>query len=233
MQQHNQTEQNSIWLSSLYHACMLLRQKGKWHADDAGGYRIQSPHIAIFGQTLQRSATGCNSGGAETLQARSEIVGIHAAYTLGKHFLLMTTTVPAPCNGGVLFLKAPLTANLSFAACMCSFTATSKPAPHFPPASFFRTTVSPALRGGPFQGCSIIQVALPPPGHDLRLVQGALVWRFHRPLRLGHGIRNTAWNVKVIGCWCPSKPQKMVTLKNFLMHMKEVHLCCAPSGIGV
>ncbi|KAI6022222.1 hypothetical protein PISMIDRAFT_689263 [Pisolithus microcarpus 441] len=47
-----------------------------------------------------------------------------------------------------------------------------------------------------------------------------------------HGIRNKAWNVKVICRWCPSEPYKVVTRKNFLRHMKEVHFCFARSENG-
>ncbi|KAI5992940.1 hypothetical protein EDD15DRAFT_2268523 [Pisolithus albus] len=48
-----------------------------------------------------------------------------------------------------------------------------------------------------------------------------------------HGITNIAWNVKITCRWCPSEPQKVVTRKNFLRHMKEKHLCCARSDNGV
>ncbi|KAI5997467.1 hypothetical protein EDD15DRAFT_2245898 [Pisolithus albus] len=48
-----------------------------------------------------------------------------------------------------------------------------------------------------------------------------------------HGITNIAWDVKVICCWCPSEPQRVVTRKNILRHMKEVHLCCARSENGI
>ncbi|KAI6094243.1 hypothetical protein EV401DRAFT_1312312 [Pisolithus croceorrhizus] len=40
-----------------------------------------------------------------------------------------------------------------------------------------------------------------------------------------HGIRNIAWNVKVVCCWCPSEPQREIVRKNFSRHVKEVHLC--------
>ncbi|KAI6128546.1 hypothetical protein EV401DRAFT_893495 [Pisolithus croceorrhizus] len=48
-----------------------------------------------------------------------------------------------------------------------------------------------------------------------------------------HGIRNIAWNVKVTCCWCPAEPQKMIVRKNFLRHMKEVHLCHPRSGARI
>ncbi|KAI5992931.1 hypothetical protein EDD15DRAFT_2440996 [Pisolithus albus] len=47
-----------------------------------------------------------------------------------------------------------------------------------------------------------------------------------------HGIRNKAWNAKVICSWCSSEPHKVVTRKNFLRHLKEVHFCYARSENG-
>ncbi|KAI5992938.1 hypothetical protein EDD15DRAFT_956443 [Pisolithus albus] len=47
-----------------------------------------------------------------------------------------------------------------------------------------------------------------------------------------HGIRNKAWNVKVICRWCPAELYKVVTRKNFMRHMKEVHFCYARSENG-
>ncbi|KAI6117398.1 hypothetical protein EDD16DRAFT_1010412 [Pisolithus croceorrhizus] len=44
-----------------------------------------------------------------------------------------------------------------------------------------------------------------------------------------HGIRNIARSVKVVCRWCPSEPQREVVRKNFLRHVKEVHLCCPRS----
>ncbi|KAI6038122.1 hypothetical protein EDC04DRAFT_2038357 [Pisolithus marmoratus] len=40
-----------------------------------------------------------------------------------------------------------------------------------------------------------------------------------------HGIRDMAWHFKVICRWCPS--EKVVLRKNFVRHMREVHLHCS------
>ncbi|KAI6046912.1 hypothetical protein EDC04DRAFT_2597695 [Pisolithus marmoratus] len=42
-----------------------------------------------------------------------------------------------------------------------------------------------------------------------------------------HGIRDMAWYFKVICRWCPSEPKKVVLRKNFVRHMREVHLHCS------
>ncbi|KAI5997442.1 hypothetical protein EDD15DRAFT_2245822 [Pisolithus albus] len=47
-----------------------------------------------------------------------------------------------------------------------------------------------------------------------------------------HGITNIAGNVEVICRWCPSVPQRRITRKNFMRHVKEVHLCCVRSENG-
>ncbi|KAI6022215.1 hypothetical protein PISMIDRAFT_689254 [Pisolithus microcarpus 441] len=47
-----------------------------------------------------------------------------------------------------------------------------------------------------------------------------------------HGITNIACTVKVICYWCPSELQRVITRKNFMRHVKEVHLCYARSENG-
>ncbi|KAI6018809.1 hypothetical protein EDC04DRAFT_2741064 [Pisolithus marmoratus] len=41
-----------------------------------------------------------------------------------------------------------------------------------------------------------------------------------------HDIKDIAWHVKVICRWCSSKAHKKVMRKNFLRHLREVHLRC-------
>ncbi|KAI6020673.1 hypothetical protein BKA83DRAFT_4494475 [Pisolithus microcarpus] len=48
-----------------------------------------------------------------------------------------------------------------------------------------------------------------------------------------HHIKDMAWNVEVICCWCPSKPQKKVICKNLLRHLREAHLCYPRSEKGI
>lgn len=48
-----------------------------------------------------------------------------------------------------------------------------------------------------------------------------------------HGIRNMAWNVRVVCCWCPSGLQTAVIRKNFSRHISEVHLGCPRSESGI
>lgn len=48
-----------------------------------------------------------------------------------------------------------------------------------------------------------------------------------------HHIKDMAWNVEVICCWCPSKPRKKVTRKNLLRHLREAHLCYPRSEKGI
>ncbi|KAI5992905.1 hypothetical protein EDD15DRAFT_953231 [Pisolithus albus] len=48
-----------------------------------------------------------------------------------------------------------------------------------------------------------------------------------------HDIKDMAWNVEVICCWCPSKLRKKVIRKNLLRHLREAHLCYPRSEKGI
>lgn len=48
-----------------------------------------------------------------------------------------------------------------------------------------------------------------------------------------HHIRDTAWNVKVICCWCPPEPPKEIGRKNILRHLREAHLYHPRPGKGI
>ncbi|KIK22092.1 hypothetical protein PISMIDRAFT_11818 [Pisolithus microcarpus 441] len=48
-----------------------------------------------------------------------------------------------------------------------------------------------------------------------------------------HHIKDMAWNVEVICCWCPSKTRKKVIRKNLLRHLREAHLYCPRLEKGI
>ncbi|KAI6020676.1 hypothetical protein BKA83DRAFT_512379 [Pisolithus microcarpus] len=48
-----------------------------------------------------------------------------------------------------------------------------------------------------------------------------------------HHIKDMAWNVKVICCWCPPEPPKEIRRKNLLRHLREAHLCYRRSKKGI